>query len=109
VLHEFVASAGDDEIGPEYHDLLEAWCRWLWLPYGQEGPFNFGDEEYFRSGVAFFSELVCKRYTRGMPLVVLATRSCLGIAAMLYRLRARVDVRAICIREREAAGWPEVQ
>ena len=29
----------------------------------------------------------------------------LGTAAMLYRLRARVDVRAIYLRERLAAGW----
>ena len=28
-----------------------------------------------------------------------------GMAAMLYRLRARVDVRAIYLRERLAAGW----
>ena len=27
------------------------------------------------------------------------------LAAMLYRLRARVDVRAIYLRERLAAGW----
>jgi predicted unusual protein kinase regulating ubiquinone biosynthesis (AarF/ABC1/UbiB family) len=109
VLHEFVASEGDPEIGPEYRDLLENWCRWLWLPYEQDGPFNFGDEEYFRSGMAIFSELVCKRFTRGMPLVVFATRWCIGMAAMLYRLRAWLDVRAICMRERAAAGWPEVQ
>ena len=29
----------------------------------------------------------------------------LGMAAMLYRLRARVNVRAIYLRERLAAGW----
>jgi predicted unusual protein kinase regulating ubiquinone biosynthesis (AarF/ABC1/UbiB family) len=109
VLHQFVESDGDEASGPEYRDLLQAWCRWLWLPYEHEGPFDFGDEEYFRSGVATFSELVCKRYTRGMPMVVLATRWCFGMAAMLYRLRARIDVRAICIRERAAAGWPELQ
>jgi hypothetical protein len=28
-----------------------------------------------------------------------------GTVAMLYRLRARVDVRAIDRRERVAAGW----
>jgi hypothetical protein len=27
---------------------------------------------------------------------------------MLYRLRARVDVRMICDRERTPTGWPEV-
>jgi hypothetical protein len=29
----------------------------------------------------------------------------LGMGAMLYRLRARVDARAICLPERRAAGW----
>jgi predicted unusual protein kinase regulating ubiquinone biosynthesis (AarF/ABC1/UbiB family) len=104
VLHQFVASDGNEEIGPEYRDLLQAWCRWLWWPYEHEGPFNFGDQEHFRSGVATFSELLQNGYTRGMPMVVMLTRSCFGLAAMLYRLRARVDVRAICGRERRAGN-----
>jgi hypothetical protein len=29
----------------------------------------------------------------------------LGMGAMLYQLRARVDAGAICLRERPAAGW----
>ena len=33
------------------------------------------------------------------------TTSCFGTVAMLYRLRARVDVRTIYLRERIAAGW----
>jgi hypothetical protein len=28
-----------------------------------------------------------------------------GTVALLYRLRARVDIRAIYLRERLAAGW----
>jgi hypothetical protein len=32
-----------------------------------------------------------------------------GTVAMLYRLRARVDVRSIFFRERVAAGWDDAR
>jgi predicted unusual protein kinase regulating ubiquinone biosynthesis (AarF/ABC1/UbiB family) len=103
-----MAALGETEDGDgEYRDSLEAWCRWLWQPYEQERPFDFGDENYFRAGVAAFSDLLCKRHTNGVPMVALATRSCFGIVALPYRLRARVDVRAICSREQAATEWPE--
>jgi hypothetical protein len=47
-----------------------------------------------------------KRSTRGKPLCVLMARVHLGYRAMLYRLRARVDARAIMDQEVPAAGWP---
>lgn len=43
--------------------------------------------------------------TPWMPLNGLITRWNFGTCAMLYRLRVRVDVRAIYLRERMAAGW----
>jgi aarF domain-containing kinase len=107
VLHRLAALAGDENLDPEHRDLLEAWCRWVWQPYEHEGPFDFGDEAYFRAGLARFSDFLRRRFTRSMPMVVLATRWTFGIVAMLHRLRARVDVKAICNRERTATGWPE--
>ena len=40
-----------------------------------------------------------------LPMNAFIARWYFGMAAMLYRLRARVDVRAIYLRERVAAGW----
>ena len=43
--------------------------------------------------------------TPWLPMCAFITRWYLGVGAMLYRLRARVDVRAINLRERLAASW----
>ena len=40
-----------------------------------------------------------------MTLNAFLLRWYFGVVAMLYRLRARVDVKAIDLRERVAAGW----
>ena len=44
------------------------------------------------------------RYTRGEPLCVLSARMFFGLFSMLYRLRARVDLRAIGHEEARAVS-----
>ena len=51
-----------------------------------------------------FRELTRKRCTRGEPLCVLSARMFFGLFSMLYRLRRRVDRRAIGLEEARAAG-----
>jgi hypothetical protein len=49
--------------------------------------------------------MVFKRYTRGMPEVPLIARMQFGSRGLLYRLRARVDTRAIEREELPVTGW----
>jgi predicted unusual protein kinase regulating ubiquinone biosynthesis (AarF/ABC1/UbiB family) len=83
-----------------------AFARWLWQPYSHEGPFDFSDHAYLREGVERFAALGQARIPAPwLPMNAFIARWYFGMSAMLYRLRARVDVRPIYLRERLAAGW----
>jgi predicted unusual protein kinase regulating ubiquinone biosynthesis (AarF/ABC1/UbiB family) len=83
-----------------------ALARWMWRPFSHDGPFDYGDPDYLREGVDRFAAVGRARIpSPWLTMNAFLARWSLGIGAMLYRLRARVDVRAICLRERPAAGW----
>ena len=94
----------DASVDPEHLRLLEQFCEWCWQAVRCHGPFDFGDGQVLVEGVNVFRELTRKRYTRSEPLCVLSARMFFGAFAMQYRLRARVDVRAISEEEFRAAG-----
>ena len=80
--------------------------RWIWRPYCEQGPFDFSDPGYLREGVDLFAAIGRARIPAPwLPMNAFIARWYFGMAAMLYRLRARVDMRAIYLRERLAAGW----
>jgi hypothetical protein len=89
--------------------VLERLSLWDFQPMRQGGLFDFGNAEHLREGASIFRELVRKRYTRGQPLCVLIARMNFGSRALLYRLRARVDSRAIEREESKSTGWPSVE
>jgi aarF domain-containing kinase len=98
-------SDGDD-IDRELLEENIEFGRWMWRPLFTDGAFDFGNPGYLREGVDRFAALLRRRF----PATVLSMNSinvrwCFGTVAMLYRLRARVDVKAIYLRERVAAGW----
>jgi hypothetical protein len=95
----------DEQATPEQIAVLEAWCRWMWRPYWHTGVFDFGDEGYLRECAELLAIIAAERSHFGAPMAVFTTRWYLGTVAMLFRLRARVDVREIYTRERAAAGW----
>lgn len=68
---------------------------WVLEPLRREGAFDFGDEAHLRRGITALTRLVLKRFTRSLPMQIYMYRSFFGLRAMLYRLRARIDVRAI--------------
>jgi hypothetical protein len=72
-------------------------------PVRQPGAFDFGDEAHFQRGVDWFSRVVRKRHLRAHPMYVYWNRSVFGFKALLYRLRAQVDVHAVVRQERP--GW----
>jgi predicted unusual protein kinase regulating ubiquinone biosynthesis (AarF/ABC1/UbiB family) len=80
--------------------------RWAWRPYWHDGPFDFGEPGYLREGADLFSAVGRTRIEAPwLPMNAFIARWFFGAAAMLYRLRARVDIRAIYLRERSATGW----
>jgi predicted unusual protein kinase regulating ubiquinone biosynthesis (AarF/ABC1/UbiB family) len=103
-LRRSAALAEDAPFDPEHLRLLERLTEWKWRPYRHRGPFDFGDGQVLREGAEVFREMTRKRCTRGEPLCVLLLRVDFGLFAMLYRLRARVDVREISREEARAAG-----
>ena len=104
-LREFAGLADDEQAPQEQLDLLGSWCRWIWRPYWHAGPFDFGDPRYFREGVDLLARFYSERFSLGAPISVFTTRYSIGFTALLYRLRARVDIGAMYNRERVLAGW----
>jgi hypothetical protein len=105
-LRASLGLAEGDELDPEIFATNVEFGRWLWRPDRQGGPFDFGDPGYLREGVDRFSAIGRARMAAPwLPVNGFVARWYFGTAAMLYRLRARVDVRAINLRERVAAGW----
>jgi predicted unusual protein kinase regulating ubiquinone biosynthesis (AarF/ABC1/UbiB family) len=99
-----VALPEDASMDPEHQRLLERLIEWTWRPGRCRGSFDFGDGGLLREGVEIFRELTRKRCTRSEPMCVLSGRMFFGLFSMLYRLRARVDRRAIGQEEARAAG-----
>jgi aarF domain-containing kinase len=98
--------AEGETIDPEILALNVAYSRCIWRPYWHEGAFDFSDPVYLREGVDLILALGRARIpSPWLPMSAFITRWYLGMTAMLYRLRARVEVRAINLRERVAAGW----
>jgi hypothetical protein len=85
--------------------LLEAWADWCWRPRYCEGDFDFADEDDFRRGVRLFLEAARKRYTRSRPSTPSISRQQFGWRSILYRLRAKIDLRPIAEEELKATGW----
>src|SRR5215469_14968163 len=85
----------DDFENREHIKLLEESYRWVCEPIQYEGPFDFGNVEHLRRGTQLVIGLVRKRYTRSHPMYVYFNRSVFGLRALLYRLRAHVDVKTL--------------
>jgi len=84
-----------DLADPEYIRLMTDATQWVLEPVTWEGPFDFGDDAHLKRGIERFSALLRKRYTRSHPMYVYYHRSVFALRAVLYRLRARVDARAV--------------
>jgi predicted unusual protein kinase regulating ubiquinone biosynthesis (AarF/ABC1/UbiB family) len=95
----------DDPVDAERLRLYVEYTEWAWRSCYWEGPFDFGDEADFRRGIELSREIVMRRYSPGRPCTGVLIRQDFGLRSLLYRLKARVDVRAIAEEEVKAAGW----
>jgi tRNA A-37 threonylcarbamoyl transferase component Bud32 len=98
------ANMNDEDFTNEEHvALMKESHSWMCEPLRKEGPFDFGDLEHLQRGIHWFVGLTRKRYTRSHPMYTYFNRSVFGLRALLYRLRAQVDVREL--HRQEARDW----
>ena len=69
-------------------------------PIKVSGAFDFGDADHFKRGVDIFSRILLKRHTRSHPMWIYWNRALYGIRALMYQLRAQVDVNAVLASKR---------
>jgi predicted unusual protein kinase regulating ubiquinone biosynthesis (AarF/ABC1/UbiB family) len=96
---------GDDPADEDRVRLTEQFADWSWHSRYCGGEFDFADVEDLRRGIDIFVEMVRKRYSRARPCTPMMARQQLAWRAMLYRLRAKVDVAPIAEEEVRATGW----
>jgi hypothetical protein len=95
----------DDPADADRLRLTEVWADWCWRSRYCGGEFDFSDETDFRRGVDLFVQMVSKRYSRARPCTPIMCRQQFGWRSILYRLKAKFDVRPIAEQEVKAAGW----
>jgi predicted unusual protein kinase regulating ubiquinone biosynthesis (AarF/ABC1/UbiB family) len=95
----------DDPADADRLRLCDEFAEWCWLTQHKGKPFDFGDEPYLRRGIDLFTELIRKRYNRSRPSTPAIARLNFGVRALLYRLKAKIDMRPIAEEEVKATGW----
>lgn len=83
---------------------VDEYLRWCFEPFWHEGPYDFGNAAKMKEGIQVAGRLTRKRQTRSKPVFVLVGRYHFGYRALLYRLGAKVDARAIMDRAARHAG-----
>jgi aarF domain-containing kinase len=100
---EFLRRGGNageaDLANPEYVDLVREGFAWMREPLDRS-PFDFGDGAHLKTGIDWFARVALKRHPKGHPMYLYWYRSVIGLKALLYRLRAQVDVKTIMTREK---------
>lgn len=85
--------------------LYEAFAEWTWCSRYVDGPYDFGVEADFRRGVDLFTEMLRKRYSRGHCTTPTIARGNFGWRSLLYRLKAKLEIRPLAESEILATGW----
>jgi predicted unusual protein kinase regulating ubiquinone biosynthesis (AarF/ABC1/UbiB family) len=95
----------DDPIDADRLRVSDAFAEWAWQPRCCDGEFDFADEANFRRGVDLAAEGARKRYTRGRAISPSVVRQQFGTWSMMYRLKAKINFRAIAEQEVKVTGW----
>jgi predicted unusual protein kinase regulating ubiquinone biosynthesis (AarF/ABC1/UbiB family) len=104
-VKEWSGGLTDDPADADHLRLAEAFADWEMRARYYGGPFDFADEADFRRGIDLFSESVRKRFVKSRPCTPVIVRQHMGWRSILYRLKARIDIRAIAEEEVKATGW----
>ena len=95
----------DDPEDADRRRVTDEYTDWSWRSRYCGCTFDFGDEAEFRRGIALFTEMVRKRYSRARPSTPIMARQHMGWWSMLYRLKAKVEIAPIAEEEILATGW----
>ena len=90
----------------DYVRMMEESCDWMMEALRQPGAFDFGNETHFQRGLDWIQGVVRNRLNRAHPMYVYWNRSIFGFKAVLYRLRAQVDVNEV-LRQERPKGWTD--
>jgi predicted unusual protein kinase regulating ubiquinone biosynthesis (AarF/ABC1/UbiB family) len=99
------SSISDDPAESDRLRLCVEFQEWCWRGRYHGEPIDYGDEADFRRGIDLFTEMIRKRYNRSRPSTPSIARMNFGWRAMLYRLKAKIDIRPIAEEEVKATGW----
>lgn len=94
-----------EELTTDQARLTLKFMEWQCRPRCQPGEFDFADDAVFRDGIEMFLQLIRGRSIRAFPCTPATLRHQMGLRALLYRLKAKVDVAAIANEEVAATGW----
>jgi predicted unusual protein kinase regulating ubiquinone biosynthesis (AarF/ABC1/UbiB family) len=97
----FCHPRADDPDREKYWRIGEMSRHWMMEPMRADGPFDFGDEGHIRRGYEVASRMIRERVMRGHPFYVHYQRFLWGAKALLYRLRARVNLKELHRQESE--------
>jgi aarF domain-containing kinase len=98
-------SIGDGPAEEERLRLTEQLCDWFWRCRYCGGEFDFSDEADFRRGVDLMVQMGRKRCTRGERYQLVIAKQTFGIRSLLYRLRAKIDVKPLAEADIALTGW----
>ena len=85
--------------------LIEDWVDFYWESLRSEGPFDFGNPDYFGRAIPLWKRAAEARIMRQQPVNVLMHRCNFELFGLLFQLRAQVDCRKIYDEEIKATGW----
>ncbi len=83
------------DMEPDRLATLRRSMDWNYEPWRADGPFDFGDEAFYRRGIDCRLAVARKGYTRSAPLHLWSSRFVLGSRALGYRLKGRCDFRRL--------------
>ena len=86
-------------------ELYDKFGEWCWMARYKGGVYDFSDEAEFRRGIDLFTEMVRKRYSRARPNTPTIARGQFAWRAVLYQLKAQIDVWTMAEEEVQATGW----
>jgi len=96
----------DKELADEkFIDLAIQWCEWVWEPTVTNQVFDYGDPDWYRRGIDLMVQLSRRSRPQNKPVNLFIMRWHLANHAVLYRLKARVNMHAVTAPERIATGW----
>ncbi len=94
-----------EELTTEQARLTLKFMEWQCRPRFTPGEFDYSDEAEFRRGIEMFLQLIRGRALRRSPVLRRRFDTSWDLGALLYRLKAQVDVAAIANEEVVATGW----